>query len=39
MTLGYEEIQKYQQIIVALQETIRVVKEIDNVIPSWPVDF
>ena len=27
----------YQKIVVALQETIHLMEEIDAVIPSWPV--
>jgi predicted helicase len=36
-TLTYDDSQHYQKIIVALQETIRLMAEIDGVIPSWPI--
>ena len=35
--LSYDDIQHYQKIIVALNETIRIMAEIDKVIPSWPI--
>ncbi|MDQ7842101.1 MAG: type ISP restriction/modification enzyme, partial [bacterium] len=37
-TLSYDDIQKYQQIIVALREMSRVMDEIDDIIPSWPLE-
>ncbi len=36
--LDYEEQMHYQQIVVALSETIRLMDEIDAVIPSWPIE-
>ena len=35
--LSLDELMHYQKIVVALQETIRLMAEIDAVIPSWPV--
>jgi len=35
--LSYDDIQHYQKIVVALSETIRLMSEIDNLIPSWPI--
>jgi hypothetical protein len=35
--LSYDDIQHYQEIVVALNETIRLMSEIDNLIPSWPI--
>ena len=35
--LSYDDIQHYQKIVVALNETIRLMSEIDNLIPSWPI--
>jgi predicted helicase len=36
--LSYDELRHYQQIVVALQETMRVMERIDDVIPGWPVE-
>lgn len=36
-TLTYDELTHYQKVIVALKETIRLMTEIDELIPSWPV--
>jgi predicted helicase len=36
-TLTYDELTHYQKVIVALMETIRLMAEIDDVIPEWPV--
>ncbi len=36
-TLTYNELTHYQKIIVALKETIRLMTEIDALIPGWPV--
>lgn len=41
-SLTYEDIQHYQKIVVALNETIRIVAEIDKVIDQhggWPEAF
>jgi predicted helicase len=35
--LSYDDIQHYQKVIVALNETIRLMAEIDKLIPSWPI--
>jgi len=35
--LGYEDIEHYQKIVVALKETLRLMKEIDECIPGWPL--
>ena len=37
-TLTYDERMHYQKIVVALKETIRIMSEIDQVIPSWPIE-
>ncbi|MFA5629718.1 MAG: type ISP restriction/modification enzyme, partial [Dehalococcoidales bacterium] len=36
-TLSYDELVHYQKIVIALKETIRLMKEIDEIIPSWPM--
>lgn len=36
-TLSSDDIDHYQKIIVALKETIRIMKEIDEIIPGWPL--
>jgi len=35
--LSNDDINHYQKIVVALNETIRLMSEIDSIIPSWPV--
>lgn len=35
--LSLEDIMHYQKIVVAINETIRIMKEIDEIIPSWPI--
>ncbi len=35
--LEYADVETYQKIIHALSETIRIMKEIDAAIPSWPI--
>jgi predicted helicase len=35
--LSSEDIQHYQQVVVALGETIRVMEAIDQAIPNWPI--
>ena len=37
-TLSYDELTHYQKVIVAIKETIRLMEEIDQVIPSWPIE-
>lgn len=36
-TLNYNDLTHYQKVIVALKKTIRLMKEIDQLIPSWPL--
>ena len=36
--LTYDDLTHYQQIVVALEETIRLMDEIDAAIPAWPVE-
>lgn len=36
--LSGEEISHYQRVVVSLKETIRIMKEIDQVIPRWPME-
>jgi len=35
--LSYDEMTHYQKIVVTLKETIRLMQEIDALIPGWPV--
>ncbi len=37
-TLTPEDITHYQRIVVALQETIRLMQQIDAAIPGWPIE-
>jgi predicted helicase len=37
-TLSYDDIRHYQRIVVALKETMRLTDEIDQIIPSWPLE-
>ena len=37
-TLSYDDVTRYQKIIVALKETLRLMTEIDAVIPDWPIE-
>jgi hypothetical protein len=34
---SWDDIQHYQKIVVAIRETIRLMKEIDELIPEWPI--
>jgi len=36
-TLTYDELTHYQKIVVALKETIRLMAQIDTLIPMWPI--
>ncbi|MBI2832776.1 MAG: N-6 DNA methylase [Chloroflexi bacterium] len=36
--LTYDELTHYQKVVVALKETIRLMGEIDQVIPGWPLE-
>ena len=35
--LSADDIEHYQKIVVALNETIRLMREIDDLIPGWPL--
>ena len=35
--LTYDELNHYQKVVVALKETIRLMAEIDELIPAWPI--
>ena len=37
-TLSYDELTHYQKVIVALKQSIRLMAEIDELIPGWPVE-
>ena len=37
-TLSYDDGTQYGKIVVALKETMRLMQEIDGVIPSWPIE-
>jgi len=37
-TLNHDELTHYQRIVVALKETIRLMQEIDVLIPNWPIE-
>ena len=37
-TLSNEDIEHYEKMVVALNETIRLMAEIDAAIPKWPID-
>ena len=37
-SLSYDDITHYQKVVVALKETIRLMAEIDQIIPGWPVE-
>ena len=36
--LSLEDIEHYQKIVVAIKETIRIMKEIDELITKWPIE-
>ena len=36
--LSFDELLHYQRIVVALKETMRLMEEIDDLIPSWPIE-
>lgn len=36
--LTYDELTHYQKIIVAVKETVRLMDEIDEIIPGWPME-
>jgi hypothetical protein len=37
-TLSQDDISHYQKIVVALEQSIKLMAEIDVAIPSWPID-
>ena len=37
-SLSYDDVTHYGKIVVALKETMRLMEEIDEVIPSWPIE-
>jgi predicted helicase len=37
-TLSYDELTHYQKVILALIKTIRLMAEIDSLIPGWPIE-
>jgi len=37
-TLTYDELTHYQKVMVALKETMRLMAEIDALIPGWPIE-
>jgi len=37
-TLTYDELNHYQKVVVVLKETIRLMEEIDALIPVWPME-
>jgi len=37
-TLSCSDVTHYGKIVVALKETIRLKGEIDEIIPSWPIE-
>ena len=36
--LSFDDLFHYQKIVVALTETMRLIEEIDELIPSWPIE-
>ena len=36
--LSFDDLLHYQKIVVALKETMRLMEEIDELIPSWPIE-
>ena len=36
--LSFDDLFHYQKIVVALKETMRLMDEIDELIPSWPIE-
>jgi hypothetical protein len=37
-TLTYEDLEHYRKVVTAIQETIRLMAEIDAAIPKWPIE-
>jgi predicted helicase len=36
--LSYDDLEHYQKVVVALKETMRLMEEIDETIPQWPIE-
>jgi len=36
--LSYDDVAHYQKIVVAIRDTIRLMAEIDAIIPGWPIE-
>jgi hypothetical protein len=36
--LSFDDLFHYQKIVVALRETMRLMEEIDELIPAWPIE-
>jgi hypothetical protein len=36
--LSFDDLLHYQKIVVALKETMRLMEEIDDLIPGWPIE-
>jgi hypothetical protein len=36
--LSFDDLMHYQKVVVALQETRRLMEEIDRAIPGWPIE-
>jgi len=36
--LSFDDLFHYQKIVVALEETMCLMKEIDDLIPAWPIE-
>ncbi len=36
--LSYDDVDHYRRIVVALQENMRLMEEIDEIIPQWPIE-
>jgi hypothetical protein len=36
-TLSHDDLQHYKKIVAALERTIKLMQEIDNVVPQWPI--
>jgi len=36
--LSYDDLRRYKRVVSALSETIRLMAEIDALIPSWPIE-
>ncbi len=36
--LSFDDLMHYQKVVVALAETMRLMKETDKAVPSWPIE-